>query len=266
MMDKDSLEVAKDLVKEVGKAVYNDGGKPIVEPTGELIGLIPRAIKAALLPLEKWIISKEYNLSETKLLLNIKLENINPENIEPPETHIAVPALQYISYCMDNIELRNMYANLLAASMNKVVKNGVHPAFVEIIKQLCPNEAKILKYLKQKTAIPIITLRYEIDNTGIGMNILEHFSNVGEKCDCEPPIKIQHYFDNFNRLGITYIPPDYLLTENNIYEELENHPFIKEKMVIPENYKAKGYKTNKINKKGLFLTAFGKEFCKTCID
>lgn len=152
-------ELMTEYVKEVAKEVYQDAGKPIAKPTGELVGLIPRAIKAALLPIEKWIVDREYNLAETKKLLEQRLANISPEQIEAPEAHIAVPAFQYISYCMDNEELRNMYANLLASSMNKAVKDGVHPSFVEIIKQLCPDEAKILKHFYKKVSIPVITLK-----------------------------------------------------------------------------------------------------------
>ena len=93
-------------------------------------------------------------------LLEKKLEKVSPEQIETPEPYIAVPALQYISYCMDNHELRDMYANLLASSMNKFIKNDVHPGYIEIIKQLCPDEAKILKYIAEKINIPTISLYY----------------------------------------------------------------------------------------------------------
>ena len=116
-----------EIAKEIAKNVYEDGGEPIVKPTGEVLGLIPRAIKAALLPLEKWVVGREYNLAQTKLLLEEKLRNTNPDDIEPPEAYIAVPAIQAISYCMDNDELRDMYAQLLASSMKKSIKNGVHP-------------------------------------------------------------------------------------------------------------------------------------------
>ena len=141
MTENEMVDVTKEVAKEISKDVYNDAGKPIAKPAGELLGLVPRAIKAALSPVEKWVLQKEYNIEETKRLLEQKLEGISPDLIESPDPHIAVPALQYISYCMDNDELRDMYANLLANSMNKVVKNGVHPGFVEIIKQLSPDEA-----------------------------------------------------------------------------------------------------------------------------
>lgn len=145
-------EAALDIAKVVTKEVYADVGHPIAKPTGELVGLVPRAIRAALAPVEKWVLEREYNVAETKKLLEEKLKNIPPEQIEAPEAYIAVPALQNISYCMDNDELRDMYANLLANSMTSIVKNGVHPGFVDIIKQLSPDEAKILRYFATKTS------------------------------------------------------------------------------------------------------------------
>ena len=48
-----------DVLKEVVKDVYTDVGHPVAKPTGELVGLVPRAVKAALAPLEKWILQRE---------------------------------------------------------------------------------------------------------------------------------------------------------------------------------------------------------------
>ena len=75
-----------ELAKEILRDAYADGGKPIVKPTGELVGLLPRTIKAALAPLEKWVLQREYNIEETKKLLEDKLKNVPPESIEPPES------------------------------------------------------------------------------------------------------------------------------------------------------------------------------------
>ena len=195
------IECAKEVSKNIAKEAYQDSGKPVLKPTGELLGLIPRTIKAVLLPLEKWIAGREYNLSETYKLLQQKLENIPPEQIVSPEAHIAVPTMQYISYCMDNGELRNMYANLLAKSMCSVMKNNVHPAFVEIIKQLCPDEAKIMKEVYKKYFIPTLSVRKE-NKSHAGIDIISGFSNIGYIANCEYPSEIIKYFDNLIRLGL----------------------------------------------------------------
>ena len=62
-------EEKNDIMKEIAKDVYTDLGHPIAAPSGELIGLVPRAIKAALAPVEKWVLQREYNIAETKKLL-----------------------------------------------------------------------------------------------------------------------------------------------------------------------------------------------------
>lgn len=256
--------VVKDVTQEIAKDVYNDGGKPIVKSVGELIGLVPRAIRAALYPLEKWVVTKEYNLAETKKLLEAKLQSTPPENIESPDPYIAVPALQYISYCMDNDELRDMYANLLANSMNRVVKNGVHPGFVEIIKQICPDEAKILKYLANNEVIPTLTLRFR-NSKGEGTVILKNYTNIGVVCKCEQPYEINKYFDNLIRLGLAEPSPFMArLTDKELYESLKKEPYL-----IDHANTAAG-RTDDINivdyvEGYVSISDYGKAFCKICL-
>ena len=262
-MEVKAENILVEVSKEIAKETYNDAAKPIIKPTGQIAGLVPRAIKAALLPVEKWILGKEYNLEKTKKLLELKLEKINPELIESPEPYIAVPAIQYISYCMDSEELRDMYANLLANSMNKVVKNEVHPGFIEIIKQLSPDEAKILKKISIHKTIPVINVRYN-NEKGEGVMVLNYFSDVGEKANCENPMEIASYFENMEKLGLIKVSEPYSSIVNKaIYEPLKNHKRIKELAQIPSGF-------GDLNKveiiEGYFtITNFGEKFCKICI-
>ena len=258
-MDNDVKEISKEIIKDV----YNDAGKPVAKPTGELIGLVPRAIKAALSPLEKWIITKEYNIEETKKLLEEKLKNTPPESIQPPEPYIAVPTIQYLSYCMDNHELRNMYANLLANSMNNVVKDEVHPGFVEIIKQLSPDEAKILKYFALNNIVPTVSLNL-ISNQNGHSRIINNFSNVGELSHCEFPFEISVYFDNMIRLGLLESSSYAFLTDKKQYKPLKEHYFIKkiiDSIVIPHNFKGTDFEEGYMK-----ITDFGLKFCEICVD
>lgn len=253
------------IAQEVVKDVYNDGGKATVKATGDLVGLVPRAIKAALAPLEKWILNREYNIAQTQKLLEQKLQDVSPEMIEPPEAHIAVPAMQYISYCMDNSTLRDMYANLLASSMNKVVKKGVHPSFVEIIKQLCPDEAKMLCYLSSHPIIPTISVRCE-NEKGEGKDIIKNFSNVDELVHCEKCNETSAYFDNLGRLGLTRTSPTYFsLINKELYAPLKNHPHIKS-MIDSISLQPDEFNKANIVEGFIEMTAYGKAFCKVCIS
>lgn len=255
----------KDIIKEVAKDAYKDLGHPVAQPTGELVGLLPRAIKAALAPLEQWILQKEYNVAETRKLLECKLQNIQPELIEPPEAYIAVPALQYISYCSDTEELRNMYANLLANSMTAVVKDGVHPSFVEIIKQLSPDEAKLMNYFTENIVTPIITVRRQ-NSEGTGIEIVRNFSNIGEISGCEQPLVIAKCFDNLERLGLVFKAGTFQsLPDESLYEELKQHPFVLEKTREVQNAQDE-YKEVSFIESYVALTDFGIAFCKICVE
>lgn len=263
--NSDKLNITKEVAAELARDVYSDAGKPAMKATGELVGLVPRAIKAALAPVEKWVLQKEYNVAKTRKLLEDKLKDVSPELIEVPDAHIAVPALQYISYCMDNDELRNMYANLLANSMNRVAKNGVHPGFVEIIKQLCPDEAKIMKYFYSHTIVPTITLRYSDDNDGEA-DIVKNFSNIGELAGCEQPFEINKYFDNLTRLGLLESSTGLLsLADKTQYEPLKRHKLIISAENDLDHYRPHFNKTRFVEGY-VRISDYGKAFCSICLD
>jgi len=122
--------------------VYKDLLSPTVKPVGTMLSLLPRTIRLALGKWEKWIINGEESLQLTAQALRIKVENIPEDKLCEPEPYIAVPAIQQIAYCYNSEVLRDMYANLLASSMNVEEKWKVHPSFVDIIKQMTPDEAR----------------------------------------------------------------------------------------------------------------------------
>lgn len=138
--------------------LYEDGLKSATQESGKTIALIPRAINAALVPLRQWIAEREYKLAETEKLLAQKLEHVGEDKIVTPEAYVAIPAIQAISYSMDSKELRNLYANLLAKAMNSDTKDLVHPSFVEIIKQMSPIDALVLKEIAQSVCFPLVNL------------------------------------------------------------------------------------------------------------
>ena len=200
-------------------------------------------------------------LQELRELVNEKLRQVPAENIIPPKARVVVPVLQNASIT-EETEIRELYANLLANSMNKVVKNGVHPGFVEIIKQLCPDEAKILKYISKSRQVPVITLRFE-DAHSNGIDIVKNFSDIGEMVGCENIFSINAYFDNLIRLGLVAQPAGRHLINSDLYERLKQHGFIVMKTHIAPFYP----KYNKVSyvESYIEMTPFGDKFCDICI-
>lgn len=156
--DYNKLAEGAGKVLETVPQLYDDALKPAVQETGRFLERIPRAINAAFSDLDKWILNKEYSIEETKKLLEYKLQNISPDKIVTPEPYVAIPALQAITYSMNSEELRELYANLLAKSMNIDTKNFVHPSFVEIIKQLSPEDAQVLNKISTDDYLSVATL------------------------------------------------------------------------------------------------------------
>jgi len=155
-----------------------------------------------------------------------------------------------------------MYATVLANSMDKFTKEGIHPGFVEIIKQLSSDEAKILRYMHLRTTLPIITLRFE-DEKGAGFDVIKNYSDVGELINCVAPHNIGLYFDNLQRLGLISIDNTVALLDKNLYAPLKNNEYILDEM---KQAKDRPDQNKAVLKEGVVvLSDYGKAFCKACV-
>lgn len=264
-MDAEIIEGASQVATEVAKDVYQDVAHPGLQSAGEVLGLVPRAVNAALVPLREWIEKREYRLASTKKLLEKKLEKVAPEEIVPPEMHIAIPALQAIGYSMDNDEIRDMYANLLASSMMKKVKNDVLPAYTEFIKQLSPDEARILRYIYSiHASVPVVTLRSE-DKKGEGIDVVPYFTLLYRQVpdlETKDPNKTAIFVDNLTRLQLLKIYDGNYLADESKYHDLENDSALTE---IKTTYVHREGFTWKFRRTFIGITALGRAFCRVCI-
>lgn len=220
----DNLLDSTGKMLEIAPKLYDDTFSPAAKELGKTIAIVPGTINALLSGVRQWIAHKEYNVAKTDKILAEKLKDVDPDRIIEPEPYVAVPALQAISYSMDNDELRELYANLLAKSMNIDTKNDVHPAFVEVIKQLSPYDAELLKKLFSDGVwqIPKISLRLEVsqsDSNGIDVikSLLD--ANLMNFNDFKA---VNLSLDNLERLKIIEVR-DYYLNGSNLYENIYAH-------------------------------------------
>lgn len=259
----DELEIGKELVGQVDGVLtemYKDTLSPSLKPLGEIMSFIPRTIRLALSGWEKWLVNGEESIRLTALAIREKLVQIPEEKLVEPEAHIAIPAIQQLCYCQDSSELRDLYANLLTSSMNADKKWQVHPAYVDIIKQLCPDEAKYLKALPALSMAnhPLIDVKFAIGSNSKGENYaVSNFTTYNLDL-LEYPQKICSYIDNLVRLNLIEIPAYQYIVNQQVYDELENHPMIQnpiagEQKDIKYSYEHKVFK----------LTNFGVSFVNT---
>lgn len=257
-------EITKGIIDKadgVFVEVYKDALSPAVKPIGEILSFLPRTVKVAFNGVEKWLINKEETLRLTAESVREKIKVIPEEKLVEPEPYVAIPAMQQLSYCVNNEELRELYANLLVSSMNVDKKWQVHPAFVDIIKQLTPDEAKFIRNLRPFVSInnPLIDVRIEYDETGSGRTIISNFTNVGLD-QLDVPHNIGSYIDNLERLKLICIPPTMSLTNKDLYEPLKTHYLLTNSLPkqLGPNQKI-GYDYKVFN-----LTNFGFDFVNIC--
>lgn len=262
------MDIDKELVGEVIdqssgvlEKAYDDLAHPTAKSLGNTLSLLPRTVGIWLGKWEKWVINGEESIRLTADAVREKAEKIPEEKLTEPEAYVAVPAIQQLSYCYNSEDLREMYANLLVSSMNTDTKQAVHPSFVDIIKQLTPDEAKILKKISdQPSYIPLIDLQVQLGPDRGHISMLQNYTNIGDGT-CEYPQNICAYIENLDRLKLVCILDDTHLIDKTLYAPLENSQGFLAYKDIPLAQEQKFI----TKQKSFYITAFGKTFIKTCL-
>lgn len=261
--------MANDISKEIADKtdgvlveVYKDALSPTIKPIGEILGFLPRTVKLALSGWEKWLINGEETIRLTAESVKEKVKAIPEDKLVEPEPYVAIPAMQQLSYCANNEDLRELYANLLVSSMNADKKWQVHPSFVDIIKQLTPDEAKLLKILLPTTlqSYPLIDIRLE-NTQGEGHVLYSNFTTTGLNV-LDIPTNIGLYIDNFLRLKIIEMPSRTIYADQTAYTELEQHPIVLRSLPDIHTEALKIKYAHKVFR----VTNFGATFIKTVIS
>lgn len=206
----------------VSETIKEAKGLETVKETDSLLSIIPRTVKAALLDLRVWILNQEAKFSEMEQLVSQRLSDKDPYLIAPPEPYVAVPALQALSYSMDNEVLKELYANLLAKAMYLETKLLVHPSFVEIIKQMSPTDALLLKEISQIILLPTLVIMKKTDENHGEIKISTIITELKLAGVSYQNIEIST--SNLDRLGLINATIDRHYTDDKIYEFLETHP------------------------------------------
>ena len=190
-----------------------------------------------------------------------EVSNIPIDQIQEPKLSVLGPVLEASKYYIDDEELRSLFAKLVAASMNNSKNEVLQPAFVEIIKQMSPIDAKNLINLydiKDKQN-PIVSIILESKDSKNYKEVFDHFyieniGNISHK-------RIVSSLINLERLGLIEINYGVFLSDENRYLPYENHPIINQF----KNEYNDDLHSIKLKKGLIKITNFGMDFCKICI-
>ncbi|MGI2141937.1 DUF4393 domain-containing protein [Shewanella baltica] len=255
-----TINAVTGLVKSV--PIYQDALQPAARELGKALGTVAKTINVALAPVSAlvWGYDQIKDFVDNKVAE--KLQNVPEENIVTPPPHVAGPALESLRYTGSIDELKELYANLLASSMDSATTKDAHPSFVEIIKQLSSDEAKILTALISTEQEPAVTIRNNREDNSGGRDQFRNFTVLGEKVGVHDYGRIPNYLDNLCRLGLLEIPSSYKLIGENIYTHLDEHPIVKS---IADSIDMLDGRKSELVHKTIIVTGLGRQFINACV-
>ena len=152
--------------------------------------------------------------------------------------------------------LRERGAELLRRSADVHDQDTTHPAFALILENLAPDEARILRLLAVEGAQPSIDIRTS-PPLGIGSEMVASgLTMIGRSAGCREPDHVHAYLANLYRLGLLWFSREQLEDQGE-YQVLEAQPEVQVAM-------SEAGRTRTV-RRSIHLTAFGKDFCDTCL-
>lgn len=262
---KDVIEAATGLVQAV--PVYQDLLQPAAKQIGTALETVAKTLNVALAPVSALV----WGYDQVKVFVDTKvadrLKNVPPENIITPKPNVAGPLLESLRYTGHESSLSDLYANLLAASMDKDTASGAHPAFVEIIRQLTPDEAKLVGLFVLDSPRPVITVGWKYKNytkeQSGGQSVLTNFSLLGQFVGAEFPELTPTYINNLCRLGLAEVPVGVEYTSPGVYDEVENSAEILALKAKIELDPTRSYASKRL---AFMVTPLGKQFAEICVQ
>lgn len=278
------------IVNEVVKLVpeiYKDLAKPLFQTVGAELG---KTGKTVLLPLT--IFNEVIDKHVQDFLKKIIAEK-NPEDLVIPKRNILLSALQGINYNFDQIEIRELFENLLKSSIDREKSSIIQPKFLEILKQISRDEAIILEYYCQNVhyvnsilKLNIYAENIQIDNSSpnrILKNKVLLFKDFFKGLllrEIEFPENYKLYIENLENLGLierddqyNYEPKYSSVQENEVIDFLKNNELVKnafekhKKQFEGKSNKSWTHKTSLSIVIGRFrFTEIGRLFCLACIN
>lgn len=262
----------KAIPDETLNNIYNDTFHPLASEIGDLVSKPIHAVNWMLDALgDKVKTFRENNTLALQAAVNENVVNIPAERLTEPDLNIAAPAVMANS-CTDSVFLRELYRNLITKTMDTNYKNMVHPAFIEIIRQLSPLEALFMKTTTiMKTMTPACKIRYQapvravfpnqnidiIKYSSTGFDILTHYIKTDFNAEQE---EISLMIENLERLRLIHTDYDSYMVDAKHYRQFEKDDIGIRYTHSTEKDKELAYIPGYIEP-----TSFGKRFYDICV-
>jgi hypothetical protein len=201
--------------------IYQDLLQPGVRQIGEGLEAMLRLMVTPFLLLNY---VSNANLQEFKDGFDRKSASIPEERVIPPNLTVVGPILQSLGYTVHEAPLREMFTSLLVTAMDSQTAQLAHPAYAEIIKQLSPDEARILAY-SHKIGMSHAIAHVKRYTRGKSISpsftyVTRNLSNIAIDAGCTNPELSGTYISNLERLGL-YELANFIYEDKSWYEWID---------------------------------------------
>lgn len=263
MTESKQIVAAAEAIQGIVEAVpvYQDAVQPAAREVGKALSTVAKAINVALAPVGALVWGYDRICEYLSARLANKLASTPGADIQTPPPTIAGPALEALRFTGDEEMLRDLYATLLATAMDRTTTGLAHPAFVEIIKQMSPDEARIVKVISGGANHPVIDVMVAVPGeegervVARNQSLLDYVEGVQRR------ELVPGYLDNLCRLGLTEIPSGLVIANDAAYAQLESDAEVRQ---LIDQIAAAGH-TARLERRFIRLTDLGRIFIRACV-
>ncbi|ABE56556.1 conserved hypothetical protein [Shewanella denitrificans OS217] len=257
-------DIEKGLVNNLAVPVYEDVLRPFGKEISKGLASVARSVNTGLYLMEDCVNATVSVIRMT----GEKLALLPPEEITFSNPRVALQALDQAKFLVNEIQIQELFSQLIASSLNENKKSFIHPAFIEIIKQLQSDEALILKYMARQDSHrsgsgPTIDISIKSgDENFSSESIIPEFNLIAEDAGCIYPEKCSSYFENLKRIGL-------IAHHSGTPYSQDQHLRIFESEKAKAVYESEKYPVGSAAtwKFGCYyFTGFGREFAQACIS
>lgn len=247
MSDVDPIRIPSTTVELAAQVMKAAGDAPQVKEAATNLGqaavTITKAINNVLLPVSmlNWGFEKARNYFQNFFAADVEAATatIPADLLREPPVAIAGPVVQAIAFSHEEKEIKALLLQLLATAMDGRSCATVHPAFVEIARQLSRDDAHYLKvvYSSKNKVLPIATLRSQSTEYSF-QDLAHHVMPIVDKASSEqvhtPALPL--VIDNWQRLGLVEVLYTKWMSEAGAYDYVTDRPEYKA-AAVPEGHK-----------------------------
>jgi hypothetical protein len=244
----------------VAERVYGDALAPSVKNLGKALDVSTKAINYCLDPLRAVVALYEPIREDITRDVEAALKRRGTEKICPPNLRIAGPAIAGIAMADDEPEIKELFAELLAASIDEKTTEEVHPSFVLALQGMTSLEASMLRWAYKNDGLVFVTLEVErIDGERYNIPGFSPFWLI-EDCT-NVPQWFHRSIDNLRRLQLVYF-------ENEWEADDEQKAWLREAFkdeTLLAQLEARKIAPDHHGIQSLNVTSLGWSFCYTCM-